>query len=263
MINTPEQPPVEQRDEPRYLRLPTTRPVWTYILLGSIVVVFLAGVAADVLAGGDAVTAVTRGSQAFLNYGAKVNAALLAGEYWRFITPVFLHVGIIHILFNGYFLYVMGPQLEAVFGYGRFLLIYFAAGIWGVIFSLAFSDRPSAGASGALFGILGALAVFFYVNRRGFGLAGQSQLRSILTVAGLNLLIGLTPGIDNWGHIGGMAGGALLAWLIGPRYASALDQIGRPIVIDTRSPYTTLPWAGGFYLATAALAVVALRMAAR
>lgn len=263
MIDTPEQAPTEQPSGARYLRLPTTRPVWTYILLGSIVVVFLAGIAADVLAGGDAVTAVTRGSQVFLNYGAKVNAALLAGEYWRFITPVFLHVGIIHILFNGYFLYVMGPQLESMFGAGRFLLIYFAAGIWGVIFSLAFSDRPSAGASGALFGILGALAVYFYVNRQGFGLAGQSQLRSILTVAGLNLLIGLTPGIDNWGHIGGMVGGALLAWMIGPRYASTLDERGTPVVIDARPLRKTLPWAGLFLLQTAIVAVAALLLAAR
>ena len=149
-------------------------------------------------------------------YGAKVNEYILAGEYWRFLTPVFLHGSILHIAFNMYALKALGPGLERHYGRIRFLILYLLSGFAGVVFSFLFSKDASLGSSTAIFGLLAAEGVFVYRNRRMFGETAKRALREIITIAGVNLLIGLSPGIDNWGHVGGLLGGALFAWLAGP-----------------------------------------------
>jgi membrane associated rhomboid family serine protease len=86
-----------------------------------------------------------------------------------------------------------------------------------VIFSLAFTPYPSVGASGAIFGSLGALGTFLFLHRDSLGAAGKAYLRRIAMVALLNLALGLAPNIDNWGHMGGLLAGSFLAWFLGPR----------------------------------------------
>jgi membrane associated rhomboid family serine protease len=172
------------------------------------VTVFLAQIAASQLAGYDML----------LEYGAKSRAEILSGEVWRLVTPIFLHVGIPHIFVNMYSLYAIGPAVERFFGTPRFMITYLQAGIAGIIFSLALSPYPSAGASGAIFGMLGALAAFLYRHRGLFGRFGRLQLRQIILVAFLNLGLGLMPGIDNWGHLGGLVAGGALSWWLGPRF---------------------------------------------
>lgn len=148
---------------------------------------------------------------------AKVNRAIAAGQVWRLVTPLFVHGGILHLLVNMYSLNVLGPLVERLFGGRRMLAVYLLAGLGGSVFSLALTPAASLGASGAIFGLLGALAAFLALHRRDLGPAGQLQLRQLALVALINLGLGLTPGIDNAAHLGGLLSGAALAVAAGPR----------------------------------------------
>lgn len=137
---------------------------------------------------------------------------ILAGEYWRLITPVFLHAGIFHIFMNSYILYALGPNLEQAFGSVRFVLMYLAAGFLATSASFALPPEVrSLGASGAVFGMAGVLLIYLYRRRRSTFIA--QYLRSILVFIGINLVFGfLWPGIDNVAHIGGLLGGIILGF---------------------------------------------------
>lgn len=196
----------------------------TFAIIGFTAIIFILQSASNLLLGGDLL----------LVLGAKVNSAILAGQIWRLVTPIFLHIGILHIGVNMYSLYIVGPPVERLFGLPRMVTIYMLSGIAGVAFSLAFSSVPSAGASGAIFGLLGALGGFLFIHRGLFGRAGSLQLRQIVLVAVLNLAIGLSPGIDNWGHLGGLLAGLALAYAVGPRYEAAMISFGQPHWTDRR-----------------------------
>jgi len=149
-------------------------------------------------------------------WGMKVNELIIEGQFWRLITPVFLHGSILHIAFNMYALLIFGPGLERFYGHWRYLALYFVSGFAGNVFSFLFSSAPSLGSSTAIFGLLAAEGVFLYQNRKLFGKGAQRALINLVTIALVNLFIGLSPGIDSWGHIGGLIGGALFAWFAGP-----------------------------------------------
>lgn len=188
----------------------------TYILIGINVIVFILDY--------------------FLNssltlLGMKENASIAAGQYWRILTPVFLHGGILHLLFNNYFLYVMGPRIESSFGMLRFAAIYFLSSMTGVILSYLLNDRPTIGASGALFGLMGAMIPYLLKNRRVLRNSDQ-MLKAVLQTIGINLLIGLTPGIDNWAHLGGLLGGAALSLIVSPWYALRMESDGSITIHD-------------------------------
>ena len=142
------------------------------------------------------------------------------GQFYRLLTAMFLHGSLGHIFFNMYALYVIGGQVEPIFGRVRFLLIYLLGGLTGSVISLALGgiDSFSVGASGAVFAIFAAEAVHLY-QHRGVYAHVRARLRHMGILIAINLVIGFLPGsrIDNWGHIGGMLGGALLAWRIAPR----------------------------------------------
>src|SRR5690606_22950316 len=158
----PAPPPTEQVETPappgtiRRVTLPATTPIFTYILIAINVTVFLV----------DTVMAYTgvgfRGIGLLTLLGAKNNAAILVGEYWRLITPLFLHGGILHLGFNSYFLYIVGQQIERAYGRTRFLALYFVSGFAATIASFALSSADSIGASGALFGLIGAWIPLLY-----------------------------------------------------------------------------------------------------
>jgi rhomboid protease GluP len=115
-----------------------------------------------------------------------------------------------------YALYALGPQLERYYGHGRYLLLYLLGGFAGNVASFIFSPYPSLGSSTAIFGLLGAEGVFLYQNKTLFGRYAQRALTNVVVIAVANLVIGLSPGIDNWGHVGGLAAGTLFAWFAGP-----------------------------------------------
>jgi rhomboid protease GluP len=178
----------------------------SYSLLAITILVFLAQMISQQLLGTDLPAMM----------GMKVNDLIAEGQLWRLITPVFLHGGILHIGFNMYALFILGPGLERYFGHGRFIALYFVSAFAGNVLSFIFSPAPSLGSSTAIFGLLGAQGVFVYRNREVFGGFARRALTNVLWIAGVNLVIGLTPGIDNWGHLGGLIGGTIFAWLGGP-----------------------------------------------
>jgi rhomboid protease GluP len=182
------------------------KPFVTYALIGISVVVFAFQYLTQAVTGVDLLAL----------YGEKINQAIIAGELWRLVTPIFLHASVIHILFNMYFLFAIGPAMEHYYGRGRYLLLYFLSGVSGNIMSFYLSANPSLGASTALFGLVAAEGVFIYRNREFFGSRARSMLSNTIMIVVVNLLLGLTPGIDNWGHMGGLLGGLAFAWTAGP-----------------------------------------------
>jgi rhomboid protease GluP len=158
------------------------------------------------------------GTDLLVSVGAKANNLIRAGQLWRLITPVLLHGGLLHIGFNMYALLIFGPGLERHFGHLRFALLYLLTGFSGNVFSFLFSSGYSIGASTAIFGLIAAEGVFFYQNRKLFGQQARRAIGNIVLVAGVNLLLGLSPGIDNWGHVGGLLGGLIFAWFAGPQW---------------------------------------------
>ena len=151
--------------------------------------------------------------------GAKRSDLLLEGrQMYRLLTPVFLHGGIGHLMANSYSLKSMGLNVERAFGGSRFMATYLVSGIVGNVVSAIQSPNPAVGASGAIFGLVGAYYTFLSRNKDIFGYSGEMQKNSILETIGMNLLLGMTnPMIDNWGHIGGFIGGVGMAYLIGPK----------------------------------------------
>jgi rhomboid protease GluP len=225
-------------------QLPTSRPYVTYTLLVITIIVYILQEASGFIIGQDLPAL----------FGMKVNQWIIEGEYWRLITPMFLHGSLMHIAFNMYALYIFGPGLERHFGRTRFIILYFLAGFSGNIFSFIFSDSPSLGSSTAIFGLIGAQAVFLYRNKDLFAGVGQRALSQIVMIAAINLFIGLSPGIDNWGHIGGLIGGASFTALAGPLLA-----------LKGFSPYQTISdqrESREIYLVSLGLAVFLILLAA-
>ncbi|APH04385.1 rhomboid family intramembrane serine protease [Bacillus weihaiensis] len=178
------------------------KPFFTYIFLAFQIVMFLV----LELYGG------SENTETLVNFGAKFNPYIYEGEWWRLITPIFLHIGFFHLLMNSFALYYIGPAVERAFGSLKFLLIYLIAGIGGSVASFAFSTSVSAGASGAIFGCFGALLYLGLHNRRVFFRTMGSNL---LVIIGINLALGFViPNIDNAGHIGGLIGGFLAAVIV-------------------------------------------------
>lgn len=150
-------------------------------------------------------------------YLGKINEFIIHGQLWRFFTPMLVHGDVIHIAFNMYALYVFGRNLEYQYGHVRFLMLYLVSAFAGNVVSFVLTPNPSLGASTAIFGLVAAQAVFVYRNKRFFGKRGQSILTNTIMILAVNLFLGLTlSNIDNWGHFGGLLGGAVFAWTAGP-----------------------------------------------
>ncbi len=147
--------------------------------------------------------------------GLKVNELIIQGQLWRLFTPMFLHGSILHIALNMYALLAFGPQLERYYGHGRYLALYLVSGFAGNVASFLFSSAPSLGSSTAIFGLLGAEADLPVpqpqaVRRQRSKAAHQPDHHCRYQPGHRHY----RRGIDNWGHIGGLVGGALvcLVW---------------------------------------------------
>jgi len=152
-----------------------------------------------------------------LAFGVKSNVHINQGEIWRFVTPIFLHIGLLHIGFNSYALWIVGPQVEKLYGASRFFLLYILTGIAGVAASYWYHPSTvSAGASGAIFGLFGVLLVFSFKYRKSIpDFFSRALGKGILLTVGINLVIGyMIPQVDNSAHIGGLIAGGLLAAVV-------------------------------------------------
>ena len=197
----------------------TRRPVVTWTLLAVNVLLWLA------MEG----TGDSEEPEHLRRYGAMFGPLIADGEYWRLFTAMFLHIGFMHLLFNGAALLILGRMVEQVYGHVGFAIIYVIAGLSGSVVSYIFINpiTTSAGASGAIFAILGALAAYLLARRGVLGEMGRQFLSWILIIAGINLIFGFVMvEIDNWAHIGGLAAGFLLGLAIAPRYLVAHSPSG-------------------------------------
>ena len=184
-------------------------PYVTYITLGIIIAIYLI-----TWQGGEI------GDTLFFA-GASYGPAIIAGEWWRLFTSMFLHASVSHIAFNGYALAVLGADMERIYGWKRYLAIYILSGLYGSFLSFAYRgvEQYSVGASGAIFGILGVSLGFFLFYRDKLGKFGRARFSSMLRVAGLNLVIGFAiVRIDNAAHVGGLIAGFALGYLLAPRH---------------------------------------------
>jgi len=172
------------------------------------------------------------GYDLLLFYGAKINQFILQGDFWRFLTPAFLHGSIIHLSFNMYAIYSIGPSLERKYGSTSFILLYVISAIFGNVISFLISPHVSLGSSTALFGLIAAQGVYIYKNRYLLGSAAKPLLTNILFMIAINLFLGLSPGIDNWGHMGGLVGGFLYAWFAGPSFGISKNLFGENVIIQ-------------------------------
>lgn len=186
-------------------RLPAKTPYVTYFMIASCVLVYIA----------QRVTDATMGTDLPALYGMKINAAIIAGQYWRLLTPMWLHGSITHIFFNMYALYVIGRGLEQQYGHLRYAILYLVSGFAGNVLSFLLTANPSLGASTAIFGLVAAEGIFIFQNRKLFRNA-RSMLGNVILIVAINLGLGLVGNMDNNGHLGGLVGGLLLAWFGGP-----------------------------------------------
>ncbi|MBM3152438.1 MAG: rhomboid family intramembrane serine protease [Chloroflexi bacterium] len=207
---TSSEPPIYERPpKPVRVALPAGKPYVTYGLLAITAFVFLLQSASQLFLGGDL--------PAFL--GDKYTPDMLAGQVWRFLTPVFLHGSLYHIAFNMLALFNLGRGQEARFGHLRFTALYFLGAFSGNVLSFLLTPAASLGASTAIFALIAAEGIFLYQNRKLLGAQAARSLGSLALWGGINLFLGFTSsGIDNWGHVGGLAGGLLFAWFGGPRW---------------------------------------------
>ena len=189
-------------------RLPSAPPRVTHVILGLTIFVYLLQLASQFLTGYDLP----------LMLGAKSGDLIREGEVWRLITPILLHGSLWHIGFNMYALFSFGTGLERRFGHFRFLVLYLLAGFSGNVLSFLFTSGISVGSSTSIFGLIAAEGIFLYQNRKLFGEEAKQAIGNVVSVAAINLIIGLSSGglIDNWGHIGGLLGGLAFAWFGGP-----------------------------------------------
>jgi rhomboid protease GluP len=180
----------------------------TTLLLVAVGAVFVV----EVLLGG------SQDMRVLLRLGANFAPAVLqGGQWWRLVASMFLHIGIFHLLLNGWALFQLGPLVESWMGSLRLLVVYFAAGVAGSLASVLWRQEGlSAGASGAIFGLLGALITFLLRRHDRLRPAARSLLAQFLLWAGINVFFGFTnPAIDNAAHLGGFAAGLLLGAVLG------------------------------------------------
>ena len=210
-----------QRQEPRSgFTTPdaSRRPYLTWTLLALNILAWLVLTAA----GGSDRTDV------LLKFGAMSGPHIADGQYWRLFTAMFLHAGLTHLLLNAVGLFIFGRIVEGIYGHARFALIYVLAGLGGSVLSYMLNSPGAVGvgASGAIFGVLAALAAFFVARRGTLGEMARQNLTGILIMVAINLFFGFaSPGIDNWAHVGGFVVGFAIGFAVVPNYQALRDPM--------------------------------------
>lgn len=260
------QPPRQQV----ILHIPSVRPTVTYAIIAINVIVFLIRLTSPQL------------DEQILVWGANNGPDVVTnGEVYRLLTSMFLHASIfdfrgqfalqnsLHIIFNMYILYVIGTQVERLFGHVRFAAVYLLGGLAGSVLSavLGADNSFSVGASGAVFAVIGAEFVYLYQHRKLLGMRGRTQMRSLVYLAVINLFFGALTGVagagilvDNWAHLGGLIGGLVLAFAIGPIYiVRSHPEHPNELLGDDINPLKNRYWVLSVYV----IVLMAILIAAR
>ena len=229
------------------LPLPDYGARWTYIILGVTAAIFALSLVLS--------RSIEPSVYTLYDMGAKYNPNIRNGEWWRLFAPIFLHANFLHLAFNSYALYVLGPVVERRYGAVHFLAIYFVAGFAGSVLSFGLNDNLSIGASGAILGVLGAQVAYFYRQRNilnGMGRAMlQNALINVVIIFGMGLLI---ANVDNFAHLGGLVAGAALGYVLCPRYRFDPANTGTGLAIsDDSKPAVYWPLVA---LVTAAIVLI-------
>ena len=208
------------------------KPYVTYVLLFINALVYLLTLVYNVQNGNSIIASLLGTSESALNFFGGLESSLVkSGDYYRLLTSAFSHINFLHLLFNSYALYVIGSQLESYLGKIKYTLIYVSSAILASLLSVALVDGWSAGASGAIFGLLGALLYFGYHYRVYLGTVIKSQILPLILI---NLTIGfLSPEINNAAHIGGLIGGFLTLQALGVKYKSTKSDKTNGIILLT------------------------------
>lgn len=198
-----------ERDNKMYEKTFKRKPIiLTYLLILACIIPFLIVFIMD---GPDILSGESIGTLGI--YGCNYGPLVKEGEIWRLVTHIFLHGSLMHILLNMYSLFILGNQIETLLGKVKFFVIFMVSGICGGLLSAVLNDVASVGASGAIFGLMGAMLCFGYHYRT---YLGDALKRQILPVIILNLVIGfMSTGIDNFAHIGGLIGGIFCTMALG------------------------------------------------
>lgn len=256
--STPDTPNPAPQPRQMLVRLPTSRPILTYLLLGINVLIFAYYFTLPDL----------RQTQFLYDWG-KINSLIRDGEYYRLFTAMFLHLDLAHIFFNGWALLSLGRDVEGLYGTPRFALIYLLGGLTASLASFVFTNALSVGASGAIFAIFGADMVYFYLHRDLHGQAGRQHLSQLVFLMVLIMAQGFISaagigefGIDNAGHVGGLVGGIVLAWFISPAFKIEPDpSVASGLVVVDENPVERWALIAGVY-GVALLMITAFAIAA-
>ena len=204
----------------------------TFVILLINLGLFAATVIVGSKLGGDSSVVDVDGRALWL-FGAMSPPYIAAGQYWRLITAGFLHGGLLHIAMNSWVLFSVGAQVEETYGTARYLVLYVLSTITGFLASALFGNALSVGASAALFGLIGAMIAAAMRSNTALGSAMKTQYTQWVIFM---LVIGLLPGlnVDMAAHIGGLAGGFALAWIMdtpgaAPRWTDTLWRAGAAI----------------------------------
>jgi membrane associated rhomboid family serine protease len=207
---------------------PLAKPFFTYVLLGLIVVIWVG----MELAGGS-----TNG-EVLLRFGANYGPLIIQGDLWRLFTSMFLHIGGQHLAFNSVGLIAFGFEMERIYGRLRYLVIYLLAGLFGNLASFALKGplHYSAGASGAIFGLIGMNLAFFFYYRYRTGEYGRQRRNMVFVLILVSLVLGYSVmPADNVAHMGGALAGFALGYLLAPRYQVVIAAKTQRKIVDRGS----------------------------
>lgn len=157
-------------------------------------------------------------SDPLLMFGALIEPLIYTGQYWRLLTPIFLHPYWWLLFVNMYAVYNVGRPVELYFGHWRFLALYVMGAVGGNVLSLLVTDQAMSGSGTAIGALLAGFMVFVFRNKEFFGSRYQSALQRILITLGINIVIWLMPGMAVWPIVGGMMVGIAFAWTVTPLY---------------------------------------------
>ena len=193
--------------------------------------------------------------QLLLDFGATSGPLVAEGQYWRLFTAIFVHIGVLHLLFNCVGLFMFGRLLETTYGRKRFLLIYCLSGLAGGVASYNVNSFSiAAGASGAIFGILGALVSVLLINRHILNKTGWQTLLAIAVLTAVNVVFGFTvPGIDKWAHVAGLAAGLALGLAFAPKYSQERGLVPSSALAGLALPALAALLVAGAWYGTASM----------